>query len=100
MAEALGSSPLIEEALSSAGTPLTVHHELQLLREQLEQQQQQTQAAVAQVSFLTKWNFFYKLFSSFFINKGDFLKMWVTQHTQRRIYSHNTFILQMNQFPD
>ncbi|GLH01766.1 Putative nitric oxide synthase-binding protein, partial [Gryllus bimaculatus] len=33
------------EALPSAGTPLGAHHELQLLREQLEQQAQQTQAA-------------------------------------------------------
>ncbi|KAF2355227.1 Sodium/solute symporter [Trinorchestia longiramus] len=32
--------------------PLALHHELQLVREQLEQQQQQTQAAVAQVHLL------------------------------------------------
>lgn len=38
--------------LPTAGTPLSAHHELQLLREQLEQQSQQTQAAVAQVHLL------------------------------------------------
>lgn len=54
----LYSSPLSEplrasgELLPSAGTPLSAHHELQLLREQLEQQAQQTQAAVAQVHLL------------------------------------------------
>lgn len=41
-----------ESGLPSAGTPLGAHHELQLLREQLEQQTQQTQAAVAQVHLL------------------------------------------------
>lgn len=41
-----------ESSLPSAGTPLSAHHELQLLREQLEQQNQQTQAAVAQVHLL------------------------------------------------
>jgi carboxyl-terminal PDZ ligand of neuronal nitric oxide synthase protein len=41
-----------ESGLPSAGTPLSAHHELQLLREQLEQQAQQTQAAVAQVHLL------------------------------------------------
>ncbi|XP_014287857.1 carboxyl-terminal PDZ ligand of neuronal nitric oxide synthase protein isoform X3 [Halyomorpha halys] len=41
-----------ESSLPSAGTPLGAHHELQLLREQLEQQAQQTQAAVAQVHLL------------------------------------------------
>lgn len=54
------SSPLSEPLkpvsegcnLPSAGTPLGAHHELQLLREQLEQQTQQTQAAVAQVHLL------------------------------------------------
>jgi hypothetical protein len=52
------SSPLSDplrvsgEPLPSAGTPLSTHHELQLLREQLEQQAQQTQAAVAQVHLL------------------------------------------------
>lgn len=54
------SSPLSGEPLKSggeggvptAGTPLGAHHELQLLREQLEQQTQQTQAAVAQVHLL------------------------------------------------
>ncbi|PSN30546.1 hypothetical protein C0J52_24009 [Blattella germanica] len=52
------NSPLSEplrktgEPLPSAGTPLSTHHELQLLREQLEQQSQQTQAAVAQVHLL------------------------------------------------
>lgn len=40
------------DTLPMAGTPLSVHHELQLLREQLEQQQQQTQAAVSQVHLL------------------------------------------------
>ena len=38
--------------MPGAGTPLSTHHELQLLREQLEQQSQQTQAAVAQVHLL------------------------------------------------
>ncbi|XP_067012726.2 capon-like protein isoform X2 [Anabrus simplex] len=52
------TSPLSEplrpsgDGLPSAGTPLSAHHELQLLREQLEQQAQQTQAAVAQVHLL------------------------------------------------
>ncbi|XP_021914755.1 capon-like protein isoform X2 [Zootermopsis nevadensis] len=52
------SSPLSDplrtsgEPLPGAGTPLSTHHELQLLREQLEQQAQQTQAAVAQVHLL------------------------------------------------
>ncbi|XP_063615570.1 nascent polypeptide-associated complex subunit alpha, muscle-specific form-like isoform X1 [Penaeus indicus] len=51
------ASPLSEplpsgDTLPQAGTPLSVHHELQLMREQLEQQQQQTQAAVAQVHLL------------------------------------------------
>ncbi|CAL4079668.1 unnamed protein product, partial [Meganyctiphanes norvegica] len=51
------NSPLTEalpsgDFLPMAGTPLSVHHELQLMREQLEQQQQQTQAAVAQVHLL------------------------------------------------
>lgn len=51
------ASPLSEplptgDSLPLAGTPLSVHHELQLLREQLEQQQQQTQAAVSQVHLL------------------------------------------------
>lgn len=41
-----------EAMLPSAGTPLSAHHELQLLREQLDQQSQQTQAAVAQVHLL------------------------------------------------
>lgn len=31
------------------GTALSAHHEIQLLREQLEQQSQQTQAALAQL---------------------------------------------------
>uniref|UniRef100_A0A671T4L7 Carboxyl-terminal PDZ ligand of neuronal nitric oxide synthase protein-like n=1 Tax=Sinocyclocheilus anshuiensis TaxID=1608454 RepID=A0A671T4L7_9TELE len=35
-----------------AGTPLSVHHQLQLLQQQLTQQQQQTQVAVAQVHLL------------------------------------------------
>lgn len=51
------SSPLSEPLkdnsdVPSAGTPLSAHHEIQLLREQLEQQCQQTQAAVAQVHLL------------------------------------------------
>lgn len=51
------TSPLSEplpsgDTLPMAGTPLSVHHELQLMREQLEQQQQQTQAAVSQVHLL------------------------------------------------
>ncbi|XP_065213393.1 carboxyl-terminal PDZ ligand of neuronal nitric oxide synthase protein isoform X3 [Planococcus citri] len=53
------SSPLTEPLknlsdtpLPAAGTPLSTHHEIQLLREQLEQQSQQTQAAVAQVHLL------------------------------------------------
>ncbi|KAI7807865.1 putative carboxyl-terminal PDZ ligand of neuronal nitric oxide synthase protein [Triplophysa rosa] len=36
----------------TAGTPLSVHHQLQLLQQQLTQQQQQTQVAVAQVHLL------------------------------------------------
>lgn len=48
-------SPLTEPlrnatgTLPAAGSALSAHHELQLLREQLEQQTQQTQAALAQV---------------------------------------------------
>lgn len=38
--------------LPSAGTPLSVHHQLQLVQEQLEQQTQQTQVAIAQVHLL------------------------------------------------
>ncbi|KAG5898192.1 hypothetical protein JTB14_013234 [Gonioctena quinquepunctata] len=40
-------------SLPSAGTALSAHHELQLMREQLEQQSQQTHAAMAQLQ-LTK----------------------------------------------
>nr|XP_023019015.1 carboxyl-terminal PDZ ligand of neuronal nitric oxide synthase protein [Leptinotarsa decemlineata] len=40
-------------SLPPAGTALSAHHELQLMREQLEQQNQQTQAALAQLQ-LTK----------------------------------------------
>lgn len=36
-------------SLPAAGSALSAHHELQLLREQLEQQSQQTQAAMAQL---------------------------------------------------
>jgi len=36
-------------SIPAAGSALSVHHELQLLREQLDQQHQQTQAAVAQL---------------------------------------------------
>ncbi|XP_062853144.1 carboxyl-terminal PDZ ligand of neuronal nitric oxide synthase protein isoform X2 [Trichomycterus rosablanca] len=36
----------------AAGTPLSMHHQLQLLQQQLNQQQQQTQVAVAQVHLL------------------------------------------------
>lgn len=52
------SSPASGEPLGrggdvpSAGTPLSAHHEMQLLREQLDQQCQQTQAAVAQIHLL------------------------------------------------
>ena len=51
------SSPLLEPLkdsveLPSAGSALSAHHEIQLLREQLEQQVQQTQAAAAQVHLL------------------------------------------------
>uniref|UniRef100_T1J1B0 protein kinase C n=1 Tax=Strigamia maritima TaxID=126957 RepID=T1J1B0_STRMM len=48
MAEPL---PLIDN-IPSAGSPLSVHHEIQLLQERLEQEQQQTQVAVAQVHLL------------------------------------------------
>ncbi|XP_049786230.1 carboxyl-terminal PDZ ligand of neuronal nitric oxide synthase protein-like [Schistocerca cancellata] len=37
---------------TAAGTPLSAHHELQLLREQLDQQAHQTQAALAQAQLL------------------------------------------------
>ena len=37
---------------NSQQLPLSTHHQLQLLRQQLEQQQQQTQIAVAQVHLL------------------------------------------------
>ncbi|KAJ8274489.1 hypothetical protein COCON_G00091140 [Conger conger] len=36
----------------SAGTPLSLHHQIQLLQQQLQQQLQQTQVAVAQVQLL------------------------------------------------
>ncbi|XP_037092525.1 carboxyl-terminal PDZ ligand of neuronal nitric oxide synthase protein-like [Pollicipes pollicipes] len=53
----LFTSPLteplgLEGILPHAGTPLSAHHEQQLLREQLIQQQQQTKAALAQVHLL------------------------------------------------
>ncbi|KAL1130883.1 hypothetical protein AAG570_012124, partial [Ranatra chinensis] len=41
-----------ESGVPCAGTPLSAHHEMQLLREQLDQQAQQTQAALAQVHLL------------------------------------------------
>ncbi|XP_044732743.1 uncharacterized protein LOC123295446 isoform X6 [Chrysoperla carnea] len=54
------TSPLIEPLITSttqstlpqAGSPLSTHHEIQLLREQLDQQTRQTQAAVAQLQLL------------------------------------------------
>uniref|UniRef100_A0A6A7FPC4 Dual specificity protein kinase splA-like isoform X1 n=1 Tax=Hirondellea gigas TaxID=1518452 RepID=A0A6A7FPC4_9CRUS len=53
--DALTSSPgggVTGSYNTGSGGPLALHHELQLVREQLEQQQQQTQAAVAQVHLL------------------------------------------------
>ena len=58
--QALGtiSSPTSPDLLgdapfpTSAELPLSTHHQLQLLRQQLEQQQQQTQVAIAQVHLL------------------------------------------------
>uniref|UniRef100_A0A0A9WSS4 Carboxyl-terminal PDZ ligand of neuronal nitric oxide synthase protein n=1 Tax=Lygus hesperus TaxID=30085 RepID=A0A0A9WSS4_LYGHE len=47
-----GQADTPRASIPSAGTPLGAHHEFQLLREQLEQQTQQTQAAVAQVHLL------------------------------------------------
>ena len=44
----LGDSPYP----SNAQLPLSTHHQIQLLRQQLEQQTQQTQVAVAQVHLL------------------------------------------------
>lgn len=44
------SEPFVNSTtLPPPGTALSAHHEIQLLREQLEQQRQQTQAAVAQL---------------------------------------------------
>ncbi|XP_037077741.1 dystrophin-like protein 1 [Pollicipes pollicipes] len=48
LADELGSATTLPEA----GAPLSSHHEWQLLREQLDQQQHQTQAALAQVHLL------------------------------------------------
>lgn len=42
-------SAVFTSSLPSAGSTLSSHHEIQLLREQLEQQSQQTQAAMAQL---------------------------------------------------
>lgn len=38
--------------LPPVGSPLSAHHELQLMREQLEQQQQQTREAMAQLQLV------------------------------------------------
>lgn len=46
---ASGSGGSASFPTSASGTALSAHHELQLLREQLEQQSQQTQAALAQL---------------------------------------------------
>ncbi|XP_061831558.2 carboxyl-terminal PDZ ligand of neuronal nitric oxide synthase protein-like isoform X1 [Nerophis lumbriciformis] len=55
-ASLLMSSPrmlLPASSVLSPGTPLSVHHQIQLLQQQLQQQQQQTQVSVAQVHLLT-----------------------------------------------
>lgn len=39
-------------SLTQAGGALSAHHELQLMREQLDQQSQQTQAAMAQLQLV------------------------------------------------
>lgn len=44
-----GSGSGGSSSLPAAGSALSAHHEIQLLREQLEQQSQQTQAAMAQL---------------------------------------------------
>nr|XP_061831561.1 carboxyl-terminal PDZ ligand of neuronal nitric oxide synthase protein-like isoform X3 [Nerophis lumbriciformis] len=55
-ASLLMSSPrmlLPASSVLSPGTPLSIHHQIQLLQQQLQQQQQQTQVSVAQVHLLT-----------------------------------------------
>lgn len=42
-------SAVFTSSLPTSGSTLSSHHEIQLLREQLEQQNQQTQAAMAQL---------------------------------------------------
>lgn len=50
----MNSPVMLGESFSSATSqlPLSSHHQIQLLRQQLEQQQQQTQVAIAQVHLL------------------------------------------------
>ena len=50
----LGSPVMLGEANqeNSSQLPLSTHHQMQLLRQQLEQQQHQTQVAIAQVHLL------------------------------------------------
>ncbi|CAH1785446.1 unnamed protein product, partial [Owenia fusiformis] len=50
----IGGTPhmLTQSYVPDAQTPLSTHHQIQLLRQQLEQQTQQTQVAIAQVQLL------------------------------------------------
>ena len=49
----LGSPHLLGDAVAATSTtPLSSHHQIQMVRQQLEQQQQQTQVAIAQVHLL------------------------------------------------
>lgn len=55
--DALMTSTAIGNSIGSSilppvGSPLSAHHELQLMREQLEQQQQQTRDALAQLQLV------------------------------------------------
>ncbi|XP_074655136.1 carboxyl-terminal PDZ ligand of neuronal nitric oxide synthase protein-like isoform X2 [Tubulanus polymorphus] len=48
----LGSPELLCDILPNGTTPLSTHHQMQLMRHQLDQQVQQTQVAIAQVHLL------------------------------------------------
>lgn len=43
---------IVADAVLNAGTPLSAQHQMQLLRERFDQQEQQTHAAVAELQLL------------------------------------------------